>query len=81
MMLPKDFCDYFEDELVEDQKAHVTEIIEGFISVPLRRLIRIKLLFLQMLLHNQGGNGARNVDEKENTVLFRCRSAHEMNIY
>jgi nicotinamide-nucleotide amidase len=25
-----------------------------------------------------GGDGARDVDEKENTVLFRCRECHEM---
>jgi hypothetical protein len=36
MITKKTFCDYFEDELVEDQKvlAQVTKIIEGFYKRP-----------------------------------------------
>jgi nicotinamide-nucleotide amidase len=70
----KTFCDYFEDELVVDQKvlAHVTEIIEGFYKRPITQINKDQALVPSKctVLHNQVGTAPGMWMKKENTVFI-----------
>lgn len=70
----KTFCDYFEDELVVDQKVlvHVTEIIEGFYKRPITQINKDQALVPSKctVLHNQVGTAPGMWMKKENTVFI-----------
>jgi nicotinamide-nucleotide amidase len=70
----KTFCDYFEDELVEDQKvlAQVTKIIEGFYKRPITQINKDQALVPSKctVLHNQVGTAPGMWMKKENTVFI-----------
>jgi nicotinamide-nucleotide amidase len=70
----KTFCDYFEDELVEDLKvlAHVTEIIEGFYKRPITQINKDQALVPSKctVLHNQVGTAPGMWMKKGNTVFI-----------
>ncbi|MFV8466197.1 CinA family nicotinamide mononucleotide deamidase-related protein [Flavobacterium sp. LB1P62] len=70
----KTFCDYFEDELVVDQKvlAHVTQIIEGFYKRTITQINKDQALVPSKctVLHNQVGTAPGMWMKKENTVFI-----------
>ncbi len=70
----KTFCEYFDDELVVDQKvlAHVTELIEGFYKRPISQLNKDQALVPSSctVLHNKVGTAPGMWMKKENTVFI-----------
>src|SRR6218665_91638 len=70
----KTFCEYFDDELVVDQKvlAHVTELIEGFYKRPISQLNKDQALVPSTctILHNKVGTAPGMWMKKENTVFI-----------
>ncbi|WP_369013614.1 CinA family nicotinamide mononucleotide deamidase-related protein [Flavobacterium anhuiense] len=70
----KTFCEYFNDELVVDQKvlAHVTELIEGFYKRPISQLNKDQALVPSTctVLHNKVGTAPGMWMKKENTVFI-----------
>ncbi|NRT15719.1 nicotinamide-nucleotide amidase [Flavobacterium sp. 28A] len=70
----KTFCDYFEDELVVDQKvlAHVTELIEGFYKRPITQMNIDQALVPSKctVLHNAVGTAPGMWVKKEGTVFI-----------
>ncbi|MFV8369235.1 CinA family nicotinamide mononucleotide deamidase-related protein [Flavobacterium sp. LB2R40] len=70
----KTFCDYFEDELVIDQKvlAHVTQLIEGFYNRTITQINKDQALVPSKctVLHNQVGTAPGMWMKKENTVFI-----------
>jgi nicotinamide-nucleotide amidase len=75
----KTFCDYFEDELVEDQKvlAQVTKIIEGFYKRPITQINKDQALVPSKctVLHNQVGTAPGMWMKKETPFYFAAGSA------
>ena len=69
----KTFCDYFEDELVVDQKVltHVTQIIEDFYKRPINQMNKDQALVPSKctVLHNQVGTAPGMWMKKGNTVF------------
>jgi nicotinamide-nucleotide amidase len=70
----KTFCDYFEDELVEDPKvlAHVTELIEGFYKRKITQINIDQALVPSkcQVLFNKVGTASGMWMKKENTVFI-----------
>lgn len=70
----KTFCEYFNDELVVDQKvlAHVTELIEGFYKRPISQMNKDQALVPSTctVLHNKVGTAPGMWMKKENTVFI-----------
>jgi nicotinamide-nucleotide amidase len=70
----KTFCDYFEDQLVEDQKvlAHVTEMIEGFYKRPITQINKDQALVPSKctVLHNKVGTAPGMWMKNKNTVFI-----------
>nr|WP_315233898.1 competence/damage-inducible protein A [uncultured Flavobacterium sp.] len=70
----KTFCDYFEDELIVDQKvlAHVTQLIEGFYKRTITQINKDQALVPSKctVLHNQVGTAPGMWVKKENTVFI-----------
>lgn len=70
----KTFCDYFEDELIENEfvLAHVKSIIEGFYKRPITQMNRDQALVptKAKVLFNQAGTAPGMWMEKENTVFI-----------
>ncbi|TRX35654.1 CinA family nicotinamide mononucleotide deamidase-related protein [Flavobacterium restrictum] len=70
----KTFCDYFQDELVVDQKvlAHVTQLIEGFYKRTITQINKDQALVPSKctVLHNQVGTAPGMWVKKENTVFI-----------
>lgn len=70
----KTFCDYFEDELIENEVvlAHVKSIIEGFYKRPITQMNRDQALVptKAKVLFNQAGTAPGMWMEKENTVFI-----------
>lgn len=70
----KTFCDYFEDELIEndDVLLHVKTIIEGFYKRPITQMNRDQALVptKAKVLFNQAGTAPGMWMEKENTVFI-----------
>ena len=70
----KTFCDYFEDELVEDQAVlvHVTKLIEGFYKRTITQINIDQALVPSKctVLHNQVGTAPGMWMKKENTVFI-----------
>ncbi|MBU0940274.1 MAG: CinA family nicotinamide mononucleotide deamidase-related protein [Bacteroidetes bacterium] len=68
----KTFCDYFEDELIVDQKVleHVTELIEGIFQRPINQMNKDQALVPSKctILHNAVGTAPGMWMKKENTV-------------
>ena len=69
----KTFCDYFEDELIVDQKvlAHVTELIEGFYKRPITQMNKDQALVPSKatVLHNKVGTAPGMWVKKGSTVF------------
>ncbi|HEX9152485.1 MAG TPA: CinA family nicotinamide mononucleotide deamidase-related protein [Flavobacterium sp.] len=69
----KTFCDYFEDELIVDQKvlAHVTQLIEGFYKRTITQINKDQALVPSKctVLHNEVGTAPGMWMKKENTVF------------
>ena len=69
----KTFCDYFEDELIVDQKVleHVTELIEGIFKRPINQMNKDQALVPSKctVLHNAVGTAPGMWMKKENTVF------------
>ncbi|MDI6032780.1 competence/damage-inducible protein A [Flavobacterium sp. LB2P84] len=70
----KTFCDYFEDELVVDQKVltHVTQLIEGFYKRTITQINKDQALVPSKctVLHNQVGTAPGMWMKKGNTVFI-----------
>ncbi|MFV8344154.1 CinA family nicotinamide mononucleotide deamidase-related protein [Flavobacterium sp. XS2P39] len=70
----KTFCEYFEDELIVDQKvlAHVTQLIEGFYKRTITQINKDQALVPSKctVLHNQVGTAPGMWMKKENTVFI-----------
>ena len=70
----KTFCDYFEDELVVDEKVlqHVIQLIEGFYKRPITQINKDQALVPSKctVLHNQVGTAPGMWMKKENTVFI-----------
>ena len=70
----KTFCDYFEDELIVDQKvlAHVTQLIEGFYKRTITQINKDQALVPSKctVLHNQVGTAPGMWMKKGNTVFI-----------
>lgn len=70
----KTFCDYFEDNLVENEAVllHVKSIIEGFYKRPITQINREQALVptKAKVLFNQAGTAPGMWMEKENTVFI-----------
>lgn len=70
----KTFCDYFEDELVVDEKVlqHVTQLIEGFYKRTITQINKDQALVPSKctVLHNQVGTAPGMWMKKENTVFI-----------
>ncbi|MFV5688244.1 CinA family nicotinamide mononucleotide deamidase-related protein [Flavobacterium sp. ZT3R25] len=70
----KTFCDYFEDELIVDQKvlAHVTHLIEGFYKRTITQINKDQALVPSKctVLHNEVGTAPGMWMKKENTVFI-----------
>ncbi|MDI6045901.1 competence/damage-inducible protein A [Flavobacterium yafengii] len=70
----KTFCDYFDDELVVDQKvlAHVTQLIEGFYKRTITQINKDQALVPSKctVLHNQVGTAPGMWMKKGNTVFI-----------
>ena len=69
----KTFCDYFEDELIVDQKVekHVVELIERVLNRPASQINKDQALVPSKctVLHNQVGTAPGMWMKKENTVF------------
>ena len=69
----KTFCDYFEDELIVDEKvlSHVTQLIEGFYKRKITQINKDQALVPSKctVLHNQVGTAPGMWIKKENTVF------------
>ena len=69
----KNFCDYFEDELIVDEKvlSHVTQLIEGFYKRKITQINKDQALVPSKctVLHNQVGTAPGMWIKKENTVF------------
>lgn len=69
----KTFCDYFEDELIVNQKvlAHVTELIEGFYNRPITQMNKDQALVPSKatVLHNKVGTAPGMWVKKGDTVF------------
>ena len=69
----KTFCDYFEDELIIDQKVekHVVELIERVLNRPASQINKDQALVPSKctVLHNQVGTAPGMWMKKENTVF------------
>jgi nicotinamide-nucleotide amidase len=69
----KTFCDYFEDELVVDEKvlSHVTQLIEGFYKRKITQINKDQALVPSKctVLHNQVGTAPGMWIKKDNTVF------------
>ena len=70
----KTFCEYFDDELIVDQKvlAHVTQLIEGFYKRTITQINKDQALVPSKctVLHNQVGTAPGMWMKKENTVFI-----------
>ncbi len=70
----KTFCDYFEDDLIFDDKvlAHVTQLIENFFKRPITQINKDQALVPSKcdVLFNQVGTAPGMWMEKENTVFI-----------
>ncbi|UFH47859.1 CinA family nicotinamide mononucleotide deamidase-related protein [Flavobacterium galactosidilyticum] len=70
----KTFCDYFEDELVVDQRVlvHVTQLIEGFYKRAITQMNKDQALVPSKctVLHNEVGTAPGMWMKKENTVFI-----------
>ncbi|MQP24905.1 CinA family nicotinamide mononucleotide deamidase-related protein [Flavobacterium sp. LMO8] len=70
----KTFCDYFEDDLVENEAVlvHVKSIIEGFYKRPITQINREQALVptKAKVLFNQAGTAPGMWMEKDNTVFI-----------
>lgn len=70
----KTFCDYFEDELIIDEKvlAHVTQLIEGIYKRPISQINKDQALVPSKctVLFNQFGTAPGMWMKKENTVFI-----------
>ncbi|MBF2707555.1 competence/damage-inducible protein A [Flavobacterium soyangense] len=70
----KTFCDYFEDELVVNDKVlqHVTQLIEGFYKRKITQINKDQALVPSKctVLHNQVGTAPGMWMKKENTVFI-----------
>ncbi|MDG2431344.1 CinA family nicotinamide mononucleotide deamidase-related protein [Flavobacterium sp.] len=70
----KTFCDYFEDELIVDQKVleHVTQLIEGIFKRPINQMNKDQALVPSKctVLHNAVGTAPGMWVKKENTVFI-----------
>lgn len=70
----KTFCDYFDDELVENPEvfAHVKELIEGFFKRPITQMNRDQALVPSKceVLFNKVGTAPGMWMKKENTVYI-----------
>ena len=70
----KTFCDYFEDELVVDQRvlAHVTQLIEGFYKRAITQMNKDQALVPSKctVCHNEVGTAPGMWMKKENTVFI-----------
>lgn len=70
----KTFCDYFDDELIEDKKvlAHVTALIEGFYKRPITQLNKDQALVPSKakILFNEMGTAPGMWMEHENTIFI-----------
>jgi len=70
----KTFCEYFNDELVVDEKvlAHVTELIEGFYKRPISQMNKDQALVPSTctVLHNKVGTAPGMWMKKEDTVFI-----------
>lgn len=69
----KTFCDYFEDELIVDEKvlSHVTQLIEGFYKRKITQINKDQALVPSKctVLHNQVGTAPGMWIKKEKTVF------------
>jgi nicotinamide-nucleotide amidase len=69
----KTFCDYFQDELVVNDKVlkHVTELIEGIFKRPINQMNKDQALVPSKctVLHNDVGTAPGMWMKKENTVF------------
>jgi nicotinamide-nucleotide amidase len=69
----KTFCDYFEDEMVVNDKVlhHVTELIEGIFKRPINQMNKDQALVPSKctVLHNAVGTAPGMWMKKENTVF------------
>jgi nicotinamide-nucleotide amidase len=69
----KTFCDYFEDELIVDEKvlSHVTQLIEGFYKRKITQINKDQALVPSKctVLHNKVGTAPGMWIKKENTVF------------
>lgn len=69
----KTFCDYFEDEMVVNDKVlqHVTELIEGIFKRPINQMNKDQALVPSKctVLHNSVGTAPGMWMKKENTVF------------
>lgn len=79
----KTFCDYFDDELVENQEVllHVTQIIEGFYKRKITQINKDQALVPSKctVLHNQVGTAPGMWMKRENTVFISLPGVpHEM---
>ena len=70
----KTFCEYFDDELIEDSKvlAHVKELIEGFYKRPITQINKDQALVPSKctVLYNKVGTAPGMWMKKENTVFI-----------
>lgn len=70
----KTFCDYFEDELIVDQKVldHVTHLIEGIYQRPITQINKDQALVPSkcQVLFNQNGTAPGMWMQHENTVYI-----------
>jgi nicotinamide-nucleotide amidase len=70
----KTFCDYFEDELVVDEKVlqHVIQLIEGFYKRPITQINKDQALVPSKctVLHNQVGTAPGMWMKKKDTVFI-----------
>ncbi|WNM18926.1 CinA family nicotinamide mononucleotide deamidase-related protein [Flavobacterium capsici] len=70
----KTFCDYFDDELVENEQVlnHVKELIEGFYKRPITQLNKDQALVPSkcIVLFNKMGTAPGMWMKKENTVFI-----------
>ncbi len=70
----KTFCDYFEDQLVMDQKVldHVTRLIEGFYQRPITQINKDQALVPSKctVLFNKNGTAPGMWMQKEQTVFI-----------
>jgi nicotinamide-nucleotide amidase len=80
MMYQKTFCDYFEDELVEDQKvlAQVTKIIEGFYKRPITQINKDQALVPSKCTSQSGGTAPGMWMKRKHRFYFAAGVPYEM---